>query len=67
MDMKKSRIARRGIDTSERLGKHCWVVERTHVWLTGFGKLRWSRETAEYPLGAAELAAAIIFARFVGG
>jgi len=25
----KSRIARRGIDSSERLGTHRWVVERT--------------------------------------
>lgn len=24
------RIARRGIDSNERLGKHRWVVERTH-------------------------------------
>ena len=28
-----SRIARRGIESSERLGKHRWVVERTHGWL----------------------------------
>lgn len=25
-----SRIARRGVESSERLGKHRWVVERTH-------------------------------------
>ncbi len=25
----KSRIARRGVDSSERLGRHRWVVERT--------------------------------------
>lgn len=34
------RIARRGIESSERLGKHLWVVERTHSWFAGFGKLR---------------------------
>ncbi|CAM4121175.1 IS5 family transposase [Comamonas aquatilis] len=28
-----SRIGRRGIESSERLGKHRWVVERTHGWL----------------------------------
>ena len=32
-----SRIARRGVDSSERLGKHRWVVERTHGWFAGFG------------------------------
>src|SRR2546427_9067458 len=34
------RIARRGIESSERLGKNRWVVERTHSWFAGFGKLR---------------------------
>lgn len=34
------RIARRGVDSSQRLGKHRWVVERTHSWFAGFGKLR---------------------------
>jgi IS5 family transposase len=35
-----ARIARRGIESSEKLGRHRWVVERTHAWLAGFGKLR---------------------------
>ena len=35
-----SRIARRGVESSQRLGKHRWVVERTHAWFAGFGKLR---------------------------
>ena len=34
------RIARRGVESSQRLGKHRWVVERTHAWFAGFGKLR---------------------------
>lgn len=34
------RIARRGIERNDRLGRHRWVVERTHAWLTAFGKLR---------------------------
>ena len=34
------RIARRGMNSSERLGRHRWVVERTHAWFAGFGKLR---------------------------
>jgi transposase len=36
----KSRIARRGIESSERLGRHCWVVERTFAWLNRFRRLR---------------------------
>src|SRR3712207_2829390 len=28
-----ARIARRGIESSERLGRHRWVVERTNGWL----------------------------------
>jgi len=35
-----ARIARRGVESKERLGRHRWVVERTHVWFAGFGKLR---------------------------
>lgn len=34
-----ARIARKGIESRERLGKHRWVVERTHAWFAGFGKL----------------------------
>jgi transposase len=33
------RIARRGVDTSERLGRHRWVVERTLAWLARFRRL----------------------------
>ncbi len=35
-----ARIARRGVEGSEKLGRHRWIVERTHAWLAGFGKLR---------------------------
>lgn len=35
-----ARIARRGIESKERLGRNGWVVERTHAWFSGFGKLR---------------------------
>jgi transposase len=27
------RIARRGIESKERLGRHRWVIERTFAWL----------------------------------
>ena len=34
------RIARRRVDSSEKLGCHRWVVERTHSWLNGFRRLK---------------------------
>jgi transposase len=34
------RIARKGIDSSERLGRHRWVVERTLSWLSQYRRLR---------------------------
>ena len=33
------RIARRGIDSSERLGRHLWAVERTLAWFSRFRRL----------------------------
>ena len=35
-----SRIARRGIDSSQRLGKYRWVIERTFSWLNRFRRLK---------------------------
>lgn len=39
------RIARRGIESSERLGRYRWVVERTRSWLHQYRRLRirWER------------------------
>ena len=34
------RIARRGVERSDRLGRHRWVVERTLAWLNHFRRLR---------------------------
>jgi transposase len=34
-----SRIARKGIDSSQRLGRHRWVVERTLAWLNRYRRL----------------------------
>jgi IS5 family transposase len=34
------RIARRRVETSERLGRDRWVVERTGAWLNRFRRLR---------------------------
>jgi transposase len=33
------RITRRGIESSARLGRHRWVVERTFAWLNQFRRL----------------------------
>lgn len=32
----KARIARREVDSSERLGRHRWVIERTLAWLNRY-------------------------------
>lgn len=32
----KARIARRGVDSSDRLGRHRWKVERTLAWLSRY-------------------------------
>ncbi|KHJ61736.1 transposase [Burkholderia glumae] len=63
----KARIARRGIESSERLGRHRWVVERTHAWLAGFGKLRigFARRLDIHP-ALLILAAAIICSMICG-
>jgi IS5 family transposase len=60
------RIARRGIEKNDRLGKHRWVVERTHAWLAGFGKLRIHFERSlDTHLALLTLACALICGRFV--
>ena len=33
------RIARRGVESGQRLGRHRWVVERTLAWLARFRRL----------------------------
>ncbi len=35
----RCRIARKGIESSEKLGRHRWVVERTLAWLNQFRRL----------------------------
>jgi IS5 family transposase len=53
------RIARRGIESSEKLGRHRWVVERTLAWFNHFRRLtiRYERRldihTAFLELGSA--------------
>jgi IS5 family transposase len=33
------RIARKGIESSEKLGRHRWVIERSIAWLFGYRRL----------------------------
>lgn len=33
------RMVRRGIESSERLGRYCWILERTSAWLARFRRL----------------------------
>lgn len=35
----KVRIARKGVDSSQRLGRHRWVIERTLAWLNRYRRL----------------------------
>ncbi|MFD6181935.1 IS5 family transposase [Streptomyces goshikiensis] len=57
----RHRIARRGIESSQRLGRHRWVVERTVSWLAGCRRLhrRYERK-AEHFLAFVGIAAALI-------
>ena len=54
------RIARKSIESSERLGRHRWVIERTLSWLTGYHRLniRYDRKATHY-LAFLTLAAAL--------
>jgi len=54
------RIARKGTESSERLGRRRWVIERTMSWLTGYRRLnhRYERHSRNY-LAFLGLAAAL--------
>lgn len=60
------RIARRGVESSERLGRHRWVVERTLAWFARFRRLtvRYERRL-DILLGFHLLATALICLRHV--
>ncbi len=53
------RIARKGIESGERLGRYRWVIERTIAWFTGYRRLtiRYERKASHFAafltLGAA--------------
>jgi transposase len=59
------RIARRGVDSRERLGRHRWIVERTLAWSARFRRLavRYERR-ADIFAAFHHLAASLICLRF---
>jgi transposase len=56
-----ARIARRGVESGQRLGRHRYVVERSLAWLVGCRRLqvRYERR-ADMLLGLVQLACALI-------
>jgi IS5 family transposase len=60
------RIARRGIDSSQKLGRYRWVVERTHSWLNRYRrlKIRYERR-ADIHLAFLYLGCALICWKFI--
>ncbi|MGW2689881.1 IS5 family transposase [Streptomyces sp. NPDC001414] len=64
----RHRIARKGVESSQRLGRHRWVVERTVSWLAGCRRLhrRYERK-AEHFLAFVGIAAGLICFRRLNG
>ena len=59
-----ARIARIGRDSSQRLGRHRWVVERTIAWLLSYKRLALRYDRTERTVTAlARLAVTLICAR----
>jgi transposase len=46
----RPRIARRGVESSARLGRHRWKVERALSWVSCFRRLqvRWDRDSGRF-------------------
>ncbi|MBL3670671.1 IS5 family transposase [Streptomyces sp. M2CJ-2] len=57
----RHRIARKGVETSRRLGRHRWTIERTTAWLAGCRRLhrRYERK-AEHFLALTSIACTLI-------
>ncbi len=64
----KARIARRGIESSEKLGRHRWVVERSFSWLYRFRRLtvRYERR-ADIHQAFLDLACSLICCNYLRG
>lgn len=62
------RLARPGVESKERLGRHRWKVERTFAWLHRYRRLliRWERRAVVH-LGFLQLACCLIAFHFIQG
>jgi len=61
-----SRIARIGVESSERLGRHRWIGERTGAWYNRFRRLRIRDERrADIHTAFISLATALILLRYL--
>lgn len=60
------RIAQREIESSEKLGRYCWVVERNHSWLNRYSrlKIRYERR-ADIQLAFLHIGCALIYWKFI--
>ncbi|MEU9919233.1 IS5 family transposase [Streptomyces sp. NPDC051001] len=63
------RIARKGVDSSARLGRHRWTVERSVSWLGGIRRLhrRYGRKAEHFPAFAGIAATLICYGRLTRG
>lgn len=61
----KSRIARKGIESSKRLGRHRYVIERCLQWITRFRRLarRYERKSSHFAAFAVAACAVICYRR----
>ncbi|MFD5233207.1 IS5 family transposase [Streptomyces qaidamensis] len=61
------RIARKGVESSERLGRRRWVIERTISWLSGYRRLspRYERNPRNYLAFLGLAAALCCYKRYV--
>lgn len=55
----KVRIARKGVESKEKLGTHRWKVERTMSWFDGFRRLRIRDERSVLTFRALHVLAAV--------
>lgn len=64
----KARIARRGMESSEKLGRHRWVVERSFSWLYRFRRptVRYERR-ADIHQAFLDLACSLICCNYLRG
>jgi transposase len=63
----RPRIARKGIEPDNRLGRHRWVIERTIAWLFGYRRLtiRYERHPRNYPAFLGLAAAITCYKRLI--